>query len=188
MANVDRPNGFHPFRYANGAKYTGAFEVMLSPTDNLFKGDLVKPTATGRALRDGAYQEVGRAATGDPIVGVVVGWEHNPTNLGIKYHAASATVPVYIARIDDLILECQNDGVMAAADVGLNVNFIVAAGDTTSGTSNFEVNSATEATTNTLDLRIVGFVDSPQNDVTLANARMLVKVNRSFQANQVAGV
>ena len=188
MANVDRPNGFKPARYANGAPYNGAFEIMLSPTDNLFLGDLVEPTATGRALRDGAYQEVGRAETGDPIVGVVVGWEHNPTDLSIMYHAASATRPVYVARIDDLILECQNDGAMTAADVGLNVDFIVAAGDTATGLSNMEVNSATEATTNTLDLRIVGFVDSPSNEVTNANARMLVRVNRSWQANQIAGV
>ena len=188
MANVDRPNGFKPWKYASGAPYNGAFEIMLSPTDNLFLGDLVEPTATGRALRDGAYQEVGRAETGDPIVGVVVGWEMNPANLGILYHAASATIPVYVARIDDLLLECQNDAAMAAADVGLNVDFVVAAGSTTTGASNMEVNSATEATTNTLDLRIVGFVDSPQNDVTLANARMIVSVNRSWQANQIAGV
>lgn len=188
MANADRPNGFRPVRYANGAMYNGAVELMLSPTDNLFIGDLVEPTATGRALRDGAYQEVGRAETGDPIVGVVVGFGPNPDNLSIAYHAASTTVPVYVARIDDLILEVQNDGAMAAADVGLNVNFVVAAGDTTSGASNMEVDSTTEATTNTLDLRIVGFVDSPNNDVTLANARMLVKVNRSWSANQIAGV
>ena len=188
MANVDRPNGFKPYKKADGSPYNGAYELMLSPTDNLFIGDLVEPTATGRALRDGAYQEVGRAETGDPIVGVVVGFEYNPSNLGILYHAASATVPVYVARIDDIYLECQNDGAMAAADVGLNVDFVVAAGSTTTGASNMEVNSATEATTNTLDLRIVGFVDSPDNDVTLANARMIVKVNRSWNANQIAGV
>ena len=188
MANVDRPNGFKPVMYANGAPYNGAFEVMLSPTDNLFLGDLVEPTATGRALRDGAYQEVARAETGDPIVGVVVGWEFDPTDLGIAYHAASATRPVYIARTDDLVLECQNDGAMVAADVGFNVDFVVAAGNTTSGASNMEINSTTEATTNTLDLRIRGFVDSPNNDVALANARMLVTVNRSWTANQIAGV
>lgn len=188
MSNVDRPNGFRPYMYANGAPYNGAFEVMISPTDNLFLGDLVEPTATGTAIRDGAYQEVGRAETGDPIVGVVVGWEPNPDNLGIKYHAASSTRGVYVARTDDLILYCQNDGAMAAADVGLNANFIVAAGSTTSGASNMEVDSTTEATTNTLDLRIMGFVDSPDNEVANANAKMLVRVNRRWTANQIAGV
>jgi len=188
MANADRPNGFRPVRYANGVMYNGAFELMLSPTDNLFIGDLVEPTATGRALRDGAYQEVGRAETGDPVVGVVVGFGPNPDNLAIAYHAASATVPVYVARVTGLILEAQNDGAMAAADVGLNVDFVVAAGNTTSGASNMEVDSTTEAVTNTLDLRIVGFVDSPKNEVASANARMLVMVNRDWYANQIAGV
>ena len=188
MANVNRPNGFRPVKYTNGAPYSGAYEKMFSPTDNLFKGDLVEPTGTGRASGDGAYQEVGRAETGDPIVGVVVGWEVNPDSLGSLHHASSATRAVYVARIDELLLEAQNDGAMAAADVGLNVDFVVAAGTVATGLSNMQVNSATEATTNTLDLRIVGFVDRADNEVANIYAKMLVRVNRSWQANQIAGV
>src|SRR3990170_6080238 len=140
MANVDRPNGFRPVRYLNGAPYNGAFVRMYSPTDNLFIGDFVEPTATGLAVRDGGYQEVGRAETGDPIVGVVVGFEPNPTALGNLYHAASAVYAVYVAPIAGLVLEGQTDGTgLAAADVGLNVDFVVAAGSTTTGASNFEV-------------------------------------------------
>lgn len=189
MANVDRPNGFKPVRYLDGSPYTGAFIKMLSPTDNLFIGDFVEPTATGRASGDGAYQEVGRAETGDPIVGVVVGWEANPTALGNLYHAASATYAVYVAPATGLVLEGQtNDAGLAAADVGLNVDFVVAAGSTTTGASNMEVNGTTEATTATLDLRIVGLVDTPDNDITAANMKVLVSVNRSWYANQIAGV
>lgn len=187
MANVDRPNGFRPVKYATGVAYNSAFERMISNED-LFLGDLVEPVTTGILLGDGGYQEVGRAETGDPIVGVVVGWEANPDSLGALYHVASATRAVHIARIDDLILEAQNNGAMSHTDVGLNVNFIVAAGSTTTGASNMQVNSATEATTATLDLRIVGFVDRPGNETTTANAKMLVRVNRSWQSNQVAGV
>ena len=187
MANVDRPNGFKPVRYANGAPYNGAFERMIAQ-ENVFMGDLVEPVTTGLLIGDGGYQEVARAETGDPIVGVVVGWEPNPADLSLLYHASSATRCVYVARIDDLILEAQNDAAMSYTHVGLNVDFVVAAGSTTTGASNMEVDSTTEATTNTLDLRIVGFVDSPQNETTAANAKMLVKVNRSWQANQIAGV
>jgi hypothetical protein len=187
MANVDRPNGFRPFRHANGSPYNGSFERMIAQ-ENLFLGDLVEPVATGLLIGNGGYQEVGRAETGDPIVGVVVGWEPNPTDLGALYHASSATRCVYVARCDDLILLGQNDAAMSYTDVGLNVNFVVAAGSTTTGLSNFEVDSTTEATTATLDLRIVGFLDSPDNETTTANAKMLVRVNRSWQANQIAGV
>lgn len=189
MANVDRPNGFRPVRHLNGTPYNGSFIRCYSPTDNLFMGDFVEATATGRAVRDGAYQEVGRAETGDPIVGVVVGWEPNPTGLGNNYHAASTAYAVYVAPCSDLILEGQtNDAGLAAADVGLNVNFVVAAGDTTSGASNMEVDGASEATTATLDLRIVGLVDRPDNEVGNANMKVLVRVNRDWWANQVAGV
>ena len=189
MANADKPNGFKPVRYLDGKPYTGSFRKMLSPTDNLFIGDLVEPTATGRASGDGAYQEVGRAETGDPIVGVVVGFEPNPTALGNLYHAASAVYAVYVAPIEGLVLEGQTNAVgLAAADVGLNVDFVVAAGSTTTGASNFEVNDATEATTNTLDLRIIELVDRPDNDITLANMKVLVVVNRNWYANQIAGV
>jgi hypothetical protein len=187
MANVDRPNGFRPFRHANGAAYNGAFERMIAQ-ENVFLGDLVEPVTTGILIGDGGYQEVARAETGDPIVGVVVGWEPNPADLGALYHASSATRCVYVARCDDLILLVQNDGAMSHTDVGFNVDFVVAAGSTATGASNMEVNSATEAVTATLDLRIVGFLDSPSNETTTANAKMLVRVNRSWQANQVAGV
>jgi hypothetical protein len=173
----------------NGAPYNGKFRRMLSPTDNLFKGDFVEPTATGRALGNGGYQEVGRAETGDPIAGVVVGWEFNPTNLNNTYHAASAAYCVYVVPCSDLILEMQSNGSgLAVTDVGFNVDFVVAAGDTTSGASNFQVNAATEATTNTLDLRIVGFVDRPDNDMATTAMKVLVKVNRDWWSDQVAGV
>ena len=189
MANVDRPNGFRPVRYLDGSPYNGSFRKMLSPTDNLFIGDFVEPTATGRASGDGAYQEVGRAETGDPIAGVVVGFEPNPTALGNLYHAASAVYAVYVAPIAGLVLEGQTDGTgLAAADVGLNVDFVVAAGTVATGASNFEVNAATEATTNTLDLRIVELTDRADNDIASANLKVLVTVNRNWYANQVAGV
>ena len=162
---------------------------MISGTDNLFLGDFVEPTATGRAVGDGAYQEVGRAETGDPIVGVVVGWEPNPTALGNLYHAASTTYCVYVAPITGMILEGETStSGLAAADVGLNVNFVVAAGSTTTGASNMQVDSTTEATTNTLDLRIVGLVDRADNDLTATNMKVLVTVNRDWYSDQVAGV
>jgi hypothetical protein len=193
MANVSR-TGFKPVKYLNGMPYTGQYIRMISATDNLFLGDLVEPDAAGvvgGAGGSGAYQAVGRAETGDPIVGVVVGWEFNPDALGNLYHSASATRAVFIAPCSDLILEGQTTGAsagLAAADVGLNVNFVVAAGSTTTGASNFEVNDATEQTTNTLDLRIVGLVDRPDNDITLGNMKVLVKVNKDWYSDQVAGV
>ncbi len=188
MANVSRQSGFRPVEGLSG-HYTGRVRRMLSPTDNLFMGDAVEPTATGRALGDGGYQEVGRAETGDPIAGVVVGWEPNPAALGNMYHAASAVYCVYVLPTTGIIFEAQsNSSGLAVTDVGFNVDFVVAAGSTTTGASNMEVNASTEATTNTLDLRIVGFVDRPDNDMSTTNMKVLVKFNKDWWADQVAGV
>lgn len=191
MANVSR-TGFKPLHYLNGMPYTGTFMRVISATDNLFRGDFVEPDAAGvagGAGGSGAYQAVGRAETGDPIVGVVVGWEFNADSLTNLYHASSSTRAVFIAPCSDLVLEGQTNNVgLAAADVGLNVNFVVAAGSTTTGASNFQIDDTTEAVTNTLDLRIVRLVDRPDNDITSANMKAWVRVNRDWWANQVAGV
>ncbi len=190
MANKDVMDGFKPVMHKNGTPYNGSYRKMYA-AENLFLGDLVEPTATGLAgASGGAYQAVARAETGDPIAGVVVGWEFAPATLTDKY-CRSGNV-VYVADCSDLVLEAQTDGAAGstvAADVGFNIDFVVtAAGSTTTGLSGMEINSATEATTNTLDLRIYGMVDRPDNDITDANPRLLVTVNRNWTANQIAGV
>ena len=60
----------------------------------------------------------------------------------------------------------------------MNANFVVAAGSTVTGLSGVELNNATEATTNTLDLHIVGFVNRAGNDVG-EHAKWLVRINRT---------
>lgn len=192
MANVDRPTGFRPVKYKNGTPYNGQYVKMYSPNDNLFLYDLVEAETTGVRSGDGIYRTVDRIdAAGDAIVGVVVGWEANPTDLGALYHAASSTYAVYIAPIEGLIMEAQSDdATMVLGDVGLNVSPTVTAGSTTTGASNMEIDGSTAATTNTLTLRIEGAVDRPDNDTTdsTANQRWLVSVNSSADANLIAGV
>jgi len=188
MANVDRPNGFSPVKYLNGAPYNGQMRKYYSPTDNLFVGDLVKLNGAGSA--DG-YQAVSRAAAGDVVVGVVVGYDPDPSALDRKYHVASTSLAVHVADDPNLVLMCQEDavgGALATASVGLNANAVVAAGDTSSGASNMELDTSSAAVTSTLQLSILGFVQSPDNEVATANAKVLVKVNRHQYANAATGV
>lgn len=192
MSNVDRPNGFRPVRHKNGSPYTGASTLYFSPTDNLFLGDLVEQDAAGARQNGLAYPTCDRIdAAGDRIVGVVVGWELNPTNLENLYHASGTTYGVYIADASDVIMEVQSDdATMVLADVGLNVSPTVTAGSTATGASNMEINGDTAATTNTLTLRIVGGADRIDNDSsdTTANQRWLVTVNSSAFGNLTVGV
>jgi len=112
MANVDRPTGFRPVRYLDGSPYMGAANLYFSDSDNLFMGDLVIQDTAGTQYTksNGIYGTVNRAtAVTDLIVGVVVGWYPDPDNLGRLHHAASTSIPLLVAHIDNLVLECQSD-------------------------------------------------------------------------------
>ena len=192
MANVDWM-AFRPVMHRDGSPYNGSFTKCYAGA-NLFLGDLVTLGATGTAgSTGGAYAQVVRAATTNLIRGIVVGWQGAPVGNGSatledKY-CRSGNV-VYVADTSSLILQGQTVSTgLAAADVGLNIDFVVtAAGDTTTGESGYEVNDGTEATTNTLDLKLVGLVESPNNDITLANMKALVMTNLNWNTDQVVGV
>lgn len=180
MANVDRPNGFKPVGTVSGAPWQGSIMKCISDNDNLFRGDLVIYQDAGYAVGDGAVMGVDRMATGTAgnILGVVVGWEPNPTNLGAAYHTASTTYGVYVCTAPDVILEAQGDtSAIAAADVGLNYDVAIAAGNTTTGVSNMEVDSSSGVTTAATPLKLIGVVNRADNDISTLNNRVLVTVN-----------
>lgn len=182
MANVDRPNGFRPVMYLNGAPWTGQARAYISPTDNLFVGDLVEAETTGSAL---GYSTVGRAEANDTIIGAVVGWDPDPSALDRKYHVASTTLKVYVADDPNLLFEAQaDDNNITWDELQGNVNFVVAAGDTVSGVSNMEIDGDTVNTTNTLPLKLMQVVMRPDNEFGGTGAgvsftRFLVKLNTS---------
>ena len=194
MANVDRPSGFRPVRYLDGSPYTGAASLYFSDNDALFLGDLVIQDTAGTTYTksNGVYGTVNRAsAVSDLIVGVVVGWYPDPDNLGRLHHASSTSIPLLVAPIDGLVLECQSDdATMVQADVGLNVDATFTAGTTATGSSNMEIDGDTAATTAGLQFRILSMVDRTDGDNSdsVANQRFLVKCNQSAWADQIAGV
>ncbi len=188
MANVDRVNGFKPIRHLNGSPYNGQVSEYAVPAANataLFVGDLVK--------KEGSSDSEGRAtviqaAAGDAVIGVVVGFGVDPDNLNVQYRAASTERTVLVADSPDLIFEAQGDTTLAANSVGLNVDFIVAAGSTTTGASGMEVDTSTAATTATLPLKIIGFNRREDNDLTAANPKLDVMINVHQLASASAGV
>jgi hypothetical protein len=132
---------------------------------------------------------VARAATGDVIVGVVVGVKPD-TQDSLRYRAASTAREVYVADNPDLVFEVQEGSsgtALTANDIGLNINFVVAAGSTVTGLSGTTLNNTTEATTNTLDLKIIGFLNQADNEIGAA-AKYTVRINRHQYVNQLAGV
>lgn len=192
MANTSTPFGARPVRMLDGSPYNASLRVFSTAAGDstaLYKGDFVKLAGTGQTINGVVYLDVTRAATGDVIAGVVTGVVP-ATRDSTVYRAASTATLVTVETGQNVLYEMQevNSGTpLAANDLGLNVNFVVAAGSTVTGQSGTTIDNSTEATTNTLDLQLVDFVNRADNEIGAA-AKWLVRVNRSQWANQVAGI
>ncbi len=199
--------GFRPVKHLNGSPYNGQvnrYMISASDTATTNVGDFVKLSDNDALVDDdnggGVYPAVERIASGTavPIVGVIVGFEVDYTNLNIggsNYRAASTRRTVFVADATDLIFAGPQDGVggvVAAASVGLNVAIALgSAGTSGAYASGLTVDSSTVATTATLPLQVMGVTVSPDNDVTSTSrpAEILVRVNtHAFGWAGLAGV
>lgn len=199
MSNANAPFGLRPVGAANGQPYTGAARIYSVPAGDgtaIYIGDAVKLVGTSQIVNSSPYADIAQAATGDVFVGVVIG-VMPATRDSLTYRAASTQRLLMVADDPDLLFEIQqtNSGTaLNANDIGLNANIAVVAGSTVTGYSGTVLDNATEATTNTLDVKIMAIVDRPDVDIgssvssgTVAS-RFLVRLNRHSYANQIAGV
>ena len=195
--------GFRPVKHFNGSAWNGQVNrYMISASDTAVTnvGDFVQ-LGDDAALVDpngGVYPAVERIGSGTavPIVGCIVGFEPDYTNLNAgNYRAASTRRVALVADANDTIFAGSQDaigGVVAAASVGLNVAInLGSASSTTPYASGMSVDSSTVATTATLPLQIVGVTAGVDNDVTSTSrpAEILVRVNTSaYGSAGIAGV
>lgn len=192
MANTDNPAGFRPVMHRNGAPYAGAFRaysVAAGYGTALMIGDLVILAGTSQTINGRVLSDVERCATGGVTLGPIVGVQPD-TQDSLRYRAASTLRIVYVADDPDLLFEIQEGSsgtALTANDAGLNADFVVASGSTVTGLSGTQINNATEATTNTLDLHLVGPVARDDNAIGYS-CKWLVTLNRHQFANQVAGI
>lgn len=187
MANTSRVNGFQPVKDLNGAPWNGQatrYVVAAADTTALFVGDLVKlagTTGTGDYL---GIRGVTQAAASDALVGVVVGFDIVPDSLNTpQYRAASTQRGVWVVDDPNALFVAQEDGAstpIAMADVGLNVNFVVAAGSTVTGASGMQIDSNTTTTTATMSLKLIEPLLVSNNELTTSGqsyTRWVVKIN-----------
>lgn len=196
MTNAVRLGGFRPVKHLNGSPYNGQFniyEIVAGDGTAVNVGDLVKPDAgTGTdyfptVIRLAASGQV----TAGPVTGAVVGFVIDPTNLNTpQYRAASVKRYAQVADSPDLIFECVDGGTVPCTQtlIGMNTGVTCTAPNTTTGVSPMATGTTAPTTTNTLPLKIVGIVKSPDNEVALANQRLLVTINSHTYGNIVAGV
>lgn len=194
MANPDIVRGLVPVGYVGGAPYNGAARVYTVAAGNgtaIYVGDPVTTAGVGTAqtVNGQVYLDVVQAATGDVITGVVVGVLPDTAD-SLPYRAASTLRRLLVADDPNLLFEIQEVSggtALTANDLGLNANFVVAAGSTVTGLSGVELNNASEANTNTLDLKLIGVSGRPNNAIG-ENCKWLVRINRHRYVDQLAGV
>lgn len=189
MANGNVARGLVPVRMADGSPYNGAVDIFYVPASDstaLYEGDPV--TLAGSADAAGVAS-VARTAASGTITGAVVGFA-DATSMTAGFRAASTAAYVLVAHGQDILFEIQEDavgGAIAAADIGLNADIIVAAGNAYSKSSGVMLDTSTKATTVTLPLRIKGIAQRPDNELS-ANAKVLVTLNNTTESPGTASV
>ena len=128
------PFGLTPVRYKSGAPYNGAanlYSVAAGETNNIFIGDPVLISGTGDAA---GIPGVVRAAAGDRMTGVVVGFGQfdgasagSTTAITRGYRTASTADYLLVADDPALLFAVEEDavgGALATTDIGNNADLV----------------------------------------------------------------
>lgn len=193
MANIDAAFGLRPYRMlGSGANTNGdvVFNIQTAATAGtssvIYQGTPVIP------LANGMIDIVGSAAGGTvPLLGAFLGCNYidlsgkpkfSPYWPGTASVYANSVATAIIAAHPDQTFLINCDAAAADSIVHANANFATAtSGSTTSGLSSGELAVSTVNTTNTLNLRILGFEDSPSNsDASVAGRLAIVLLNNHF--------
>jgi hypothetical protein len=187
MANTSKVFGAKLLGTTRGGPHTARVRMYVIPASDgtdTFLGDFVKSGGSADSVT--GIPTVIQAAATDVLRGVVVGV--NPIkgvaigseNLNRNYRKASTKMFVMVCDDPDAIFEIQEDAVGAPTalnDVGENADIVVGSGNTGTGLSGMQLDSSTHVTTSA-QLRILGFVERPDNTPASANAKLLVKINK----------
>lgn len=202
---VNAPFGFQPRQYLDGSLWTGQESEYLingnitgggtSYATSIFTGDLVKLAV------DGTIQ---KCAAGDATIGVFVGVKYyDSTNTFQSFPYWNASTPTYLAQnptalvIDDpnVLFDAQvvgtglvtgnintiNIGINGngtyQSDLNYNYNIAVGTGNTISGQSGAYIDMTTQATTATLQMKLIRLTPRPGNNFGVAYNNGLFLIN-----------
>jgi hypothetical protein len=167
MANTNRPHGFHPVSYLNGAPWNGQARTYYIPAadgDAYFAGDPVKTQAGASAGMAAGQMSVGvaraaKAAGTDVVRGVAIAFGANPADPSASSVPAVKRSSYLVAVVDDplVLFEVQGDntGTLEETVIGKFASFNVAAPDS-AGFSASTLNTASIDSDSGLPLRILG--------------------------------
>ena len=199
MANTNGAFGLRPIgKVGQNTNSTGATEYRIAAgnTNAIYQGSPVIPLAAG------VIDIVGAASGGTVgLLGVFAGCEYVSSTTGETIFSnswpgsgADSNFPVKAFVYDDPMQQfvIATSNVVAAADteaevraaIFSNANMALATGGTAAtGLSTASLDLNTIATTNTLNLRIMGIQEDPDNaDFTVAGIPVIVRLNNHFNS------
>lgn len=189
MANVSRKTGFMPVGHLDGSKWNGMVQMFLFDQSNaVYVGDPVKSGGTAGAagvfvngIDCEGMPNADRAAAGNTLLGVVIGFLPLQNDTSILYKVADSTKRIgLVVTGPDTVYEVQEDSVgndIAVTQVGNNFDMVTwLAGNTTSGVSAVELDSSDSSGTATAQFRLLRLVKTPDNALG-TNAKWQVFIN-----------
>lgn len=179
MSSTATPYGLRPVGLLGGQPYAGGIQhikIASGYAANVFTGDAVKLVAAGTIEKDTGTNAM-------TPVGVFLGCSYTDSDLGFiqRQYWPTGTVAsdavAYVATDPDIVMQVQADSSVAQAALGANFALVQGSGSTVNGTSGVTLDASTAATTNTLPVRLIGFVDGPDSAVGDDYTDCLIKWN-----------
>jgi hypothetical protein len=192
MATTATPMGAEPTDTLSASgSFTGKvrhIKVASGYGTAIFYGDFVKLVDTGTVEKD-------TGTTTLTPVGVFVGCAFtSPTTGELTFSqtfpasTAASDIVAYVVDDPNVLMRMQSDEAIAQTGLGNNVAVVQTAGSTSIGRSKNAVDGSSIATTNTLPLRIIDFVDGPNSAVGDTYTDVIVKFNAGHQYSNTTGV
>ena len=194
MASSATPFGARPVSSLVSCAYNAKithYKIKNAYGTDIFYGDFVKwaddnPNTT-------IQKDTGTTAC-TPI-GVFLGCAYTDPSTGQftpnQYYPASTAaddIVAYVASDPFIVMQMQSDETLNQDDLGKNVAVVQTAGSTSIGTSRNAIDGSTAATTNTLPLKIIDFVDGPDSEIGDSFTDVLVMFNVGHQLLNTTGI
>lgn len=193
MANIDAAFGLRPYRMlGSGANTNGVTKFAIQTAATAGTSSVIYQGTPVIPLANGMIDIVGNANGGTvPLLGAFIGVDYIdltgkprfanmwPGTAAVK---ANTVATAHVMADPDQLFLINCDAAAADLTVHANANFATAtSGNATTGISTAELAVSTVNTTNTLNLRIIGFEDTPANaDAAVAGRLAIVMLNNHF--------
>tara|TARA_Y100001951_G_C11283087_1_gene266718 strand:- start:282 stop:869 length:588 start_codon:yes stop_codon:yes gene_type:complete len=171
MATSATPTGAEPVNTLSASgSYSGKvrhIKIASAYDTAIFYGDFVKLVSAG-TLEKAAVTTAVVAGT----VGIFVGCSYtDPSSSQLTFNqtfpadTAASDIMAYVVDDPKLVFKMQGDEAIAQTGLGNNISAVSTAGSTTIGRSKNALDGGSIATTNSLPLRVLEFVDGPTSAV-----------------------